>query len=123
MIKTKYPSSALANFISVKLCAYFPPDKRVPFGFVKQSENNTTDLFGNPLLQSLTLYTKMFEFNEQYELKNISFEHMIDYTDMIRKFTQPKAIPIPTLEVPNLSSAMSVQTNFYKQPQPFFKKF
>jgi len=123
MIKTKYSSESLANFVSVKLCCYFPIDKKIPFGFVKHSDNNTTDLFGNPLLQNLTLYTKMFEFNDQYELKTLSFEHLVDYTDMIRKFVQP--VPPTPPSSPNISSMSVVAPQFpnmYKA-QPFFKKF
>jgi hypothetical protein len=89
IIKKRYPTPALANFISIKLCCYLPTDKNVPFGFVKQSDNNSTDLFGVPLLSSnLTLYTKTFEFNEQYDLKTLTFQHLADYSDMIQKFVQ-----------------------------------
>ena len=117
IIKKRYVTPALANFISIKLCCYLPSDKNVPFGFVKHSDNNSTDLFGVPLLSSnLTLYTKTFEFNEQYELKTITFQHLVDYSDMIQKFvknvsasasasvvpmqttfTQPQAVPTSTL--------------------------
>ena len=104
IIKKRYPTAALANFISIKLCCYLPVDKSVPFGFVKQSDNNSTDLFGVPLLSSnLTLYTKMFEFNEQYELKTLTFQHLADYSDMIQKFVQkntPHTVPMQTTPVP-----------------------
>jgi hypothetical protein len=102
IIKKRYPTPSLANFISIKLCCYLPSDKSVPFGFVKQSDNNSTDLFGVPLLSSnLTLYTKTFEFNEQYELKTLTFQHLADYSDMIQKFVQknvqqqPVPAPMP----------------------------
>ena len=92
IIKKRYSTPALANFISIKLCCYLPSDKNVPFGFVRQSENNSSDLFGVPLLSSkLTLYTKAFEFDEKYDLKTMTFDHLIDYSDMIQKFVQKKA--------------------------------
>lgn len=105
IIKKRYPTPALANFISIKLCCYLPADKNVPFGFVKQSDNNSTDLFGIPLLSSnLTLYTKTFEFNEQYDLKTLTFQHLADYSDMIQKFVQktnlqPSQSPLPSMPV------------------------
>ena len=102
MIKSKYNSYFLANLLSVKLCFYLPNNSKVPFGFVKKSENNITNLFGTQLLhQNLSLYIKNFEFNEKYELKNISFENLIDYTDMIKKFiSQPiiSAQSLPTFQ-------------------------
>jgi hypothetical protein len=102
MIKSKYNSYFLANLLSVKLCVYLPNNSKVPFGFVKKSENNITNLFGTQLLhQNLSLYIKNFEFNEKYELKNISFENLIDYTDMIKKFiSQPviSAQSLPTFQ-------------------------
>lgn len=101
IIKKRYTTPALANFISIKLCCYLPADKNVPFGFVKQSENNSTDLFGIPLLSTnLTLYTKTFEFNEQYELKTITFQHLADYSDMIQKFVQKNSSQSQTSVVP-----------------------
>jgi hypothetical protein len=110
IIKKRYVTPALANFISIKLCCYLPSDKNVPFGFVKQSDNNSTDLFGVPLLSSnLTLYTKTFEFNEQYELKTITFQHLVDYSDMIQKFVQKN--------VSASASVVPMQTTF-TQPQP-----
>jgi len=104
MIKLKYATPSLANFISVKLCCYLPIDKKVPFGFIQQSLANSTDLFGNPLLyDNLVLYTKTFEFDEKYNLKTLSFEHMVDYTEMIRKFTNTNSMAVVS--------------------QPIFKKF
>jgi len=104
MIKLKYATPSLANFISVKLCCYLPNDKKVPFGFIQQSLANSTDLFGNPLLyDNLVLYTKTFEFDEKYNLKTLSFEHMVDYTEMIRKFTNTNSMAVVS--------------------QPIFKKF
>ena len=104
IIKKRYPTSVLANFISIKLCCYLPADKNVPFGFVKQSDNNSTDLFAVPLLSSdLTLYTKTFEFNEQYDLKTLTFQHLADYSGMIQKFVQknaPQTVPMQTTPMP-----------------------
>ena len=104
IIKKRYPTPVLANFISIKLCCYIPADKNVPFGFVKQSDNNSTDLFGVPLLSSnLILYTKTFEFNEQYDLKTLTFQHLADYSDMIQKFVQkntPQTVPMQTTPTP-----------------------
>lgn len=129
IIKKRYTTPTLANFISIKLCCYLPSDKTVPFGFVKQSDNNSTDLFGVPLLTSnLTLYTKTFEFNEQYELKTITFQHLVDYSDMIQKFvqknvsqsivpmqttfTQPQSAPMPT-PMPTLTPTASFPSSNY----------
>ena len=75
MIKTKYNTPFLANLVSIKLCCYLPADKKVPFGFVKHQDNNTKDLFNQPLLQpNLTLYIKTFEFDEKFELKTVVFQ-------------------------------------------------
>ena len=118
-----------ANFISFKLCCYLPSDKKVPFGFVHQSDNNSTDLYGNQLLGSLSLYTKIFEFDNQYELKTISFEHLIDYTEMIAKFVKKNNEPQTTVFKP-FSPSIQPQTNVFKpfapsiQPQTnVFKPF
>jgi len=110
MIKSKYASVCLANFISFKLCCYLPADKKVPFGFVQQSLSNSIDLFGNALPRvDMALYTKTFEFDEKYSLKRLSFEHLVDYSEMIRKFV---AIPVQTNSMIVSPPAM-----------PFFKKF
>lgn len=121
MIKTKYATPALANFISMKLCCYLPVDKKVPFGFVRQSDNNSTDLFGVPLLQStLTLYTKTFEFDENYALKTIGFEQLVNYTDMLQKFTQkPTAIAVP-LSIPKTIQPFPLSIPKTIQPFPLF---
>jgi hypothetical protein len=114
IIKKRYATPTLANFISIKLCCYLPVDKNVPFGFIKQSDNNSTDLFGVPLLSSnLTLYTKTFEFNEQYDLKTITFQHLADYSDMIQKFVQKNVQQTVPISTPT-PAPMSIAT-----PMPF----
>ena len=120
IIKKKYPIPDLANFISIKLCCYLPSNKSVPFGFIKQSDNNSTDLFGVSLISSnLTLYTKTFEFNEKYELNTLKFEHLVDYSDLIQKFIQK--IPSP-LQNP-LQNPLSVMTPQKFAPQQSYNPF
>jgi hypothetical protein len=117
IIKKRYTTPVLANFISIKLCCYLPSDKSVPFGFVKHSDNNSADLFGVPLLSSnLTLYTKTFEFNEQYELKTITFQHLVDYSDIIQKFVQKN---VSTMQ-PSIQPSMqpSIQPSIQPSMQP-----
>jgi hypothetical protein len=123
IIKKRYPTAALANFISIKLCCYLPSDKSVPFGFVKQSDNNSTDLFGVPLLSSnLTLYTKTFEFNEQYDLKTLTFQHLADYSDMIQKFVQKntvQTVPMQTTPTPVPAPTPFPSSNYIGFQNPF----
>jgi len=123
IIKKRYPTAALANFISIKLCCYLPSDKNVPFGFIKQSDNNSTDLFGIPLLSSnLTLYTKTFEFNEQYDIKTLTFQHLADYSDMIQKFVQKntvQTVPIQTTPTPVPVPTPFPSSNYIGFQNPF----
>jgi hypothetical protein len=121
IIKKRYTTPVLANFISIKLCCYLPSDKSVPFGFVKHSDNNSADLFGVPLLSSnLTLYTKTFEFNEQYELKTITFQHLVDYSDIIQKFVQKNVSTIQPSIQPSIQHSMqpSIQPSIQHSMQP-----
>jgi hypothetical protein len=61
------------------------------------------------------LYTKTFEFNEQYELKTLTFQHLADYSDMIQKFVQKNTVqpvPIQTVPMQTTPTPVSVPTPF-----------
>ena len=120
MIKRKYALYNIANFISFKLCCYVELDKRVPFGFVKQSESVvTTDLFGSPLLQpNLTLYTKAFQFDQQYNVLPVAWETIMEKISQQPTFAQP-TFSQPTFSQPTFSQPTFSQPTF---SQPTFSQ-
>jgi hypothetical protein len=118
MIKRKYGLYNIANFVSCKLCCYVEIDKKVPFGFVRQSDNPlATDIFGTPLVQpNLTLYTKVFQFDQQYNILPIGLETMIEKIFAQPSFVQPSFVQ-PSFAQPALSHPSFTQPSFV---QPAF---
>jgi hypothetical protein len=128
MIKRKYGLYNIANFVSCKLCCYVEIDKKVPFGFVRQSDNPlATDIFGTPLVQpNLTLYTKVFQFDPQYNILPIGLETMIEKIFVQSSFVQP-AFAQPSFVQPSFVQPAFAQSSFaqssFSQPafvQPSF---
>ena len=125
MIKRKYALYHIANFVSFKLCVYVEVDKKVPFGFVRQSDNVlTTDIFGTALVQpNLTLYTKVFQFDPQYNLLPIGLETIMEKIYQQPTFSQ-SAFSQPTFSQPTFSQPTFSQPTF-NQPtfaQPTFSQ-
>jgi hypothetical protein len=118
MIKRKYGLYNIANFVSCKLCCYVEIDKKVPFGFVRQSDNPlATDIFGTPLVQpNLTLYTKVFQFDPQYNILPIGLEAIMEKIYQQPTFAQPTfaqpSFAQPSLSQPSLSQPAFAQSAF-----------
>ena len=125
MIKRKYVLYTIANFVAFKLCIYVELDKKVPFGFVRQSDNAlTTDVVGTPLLhQNLTLYTKVFQFDQQYNVLPIGLETIMENIYRQPAFAQ-SAFSQPAFSQPAFSQPTFAQPTF-SQPsfsQPMFSQ-
>ena len=131
MIKKKYTSPHLANFVSCKLCCYIPIDKKTPFGFIKQYDGVlTTDIFGSALHQpNLTLHTKTFQFDKDYNLLTLSVENIIE-SFITKNQSQPTLFPQqqsqPTLfpqqqSQPTLFPQHQSQPTLFPQQQSLFQ--
>jgi hypothetical protein len=116
MIKRKYVLYNIANFVAFKLCCYVELDKKVPFGFVKQSDNAlTTDIVGTPLLYpNLTLYTKVFQFDHQYNVLPVALE-----TIMENIYRQTTGFNQPSFAQPSFNQPSFAQPSFN---QPSFSR-
>jgi hypothetical protein len=128
MIKRKYALYHIANFVSFKLCVYVEVDKKVPFGFVRQSDNVLTrDIFGTALVQpNLTLYTKVFQFDPQYNLLPIGLEAIMEKiyqpTFSQSTFSQP-TFAQPTFAQPTFSQPTFAQSSVVPNKSIFIQPF
>lgn len=118
IIKKKYTSPHLANFVSCKLCCYIPIDKKTPFGFIKQYDGVlTTDIFGSILPQpNLTLHTKTFQFDQHYNLLTMSVENIME-SFMNKQQSQPSLFPQQQSQ-PSLFPQQQSQPSLFPQQQP-----
>lgn len=116
IIKTKYKTPFIANLASVKLCCFLPPDKKVPFDFIKYADNQTTNLYGQPLPLNMTLYIRIFEFDNDFNLKLLPTQ--ISVPTSIPTST---SVPIPTSTSIPTSVPLSVPLST-SITQPLFPK-